>query len=140
MQTVTGGLLDSTNLMPLMNTDFVPGNCRKTVESMTDGVQRDISFAEYYYFSGRPEEAVKAAEPYLTSSDMGARLSACLIYTYANLSVGQIQKARFALGELNASLSAAGKQSPSVQGCRSFCSFSGSSAAASASARRNAGN
>lgn len=125
MQTVTRGLLDSTNLMPLMNTDFVPGNCRKTVESMTDGVQRDISFAEYYYFSGRPEEAVKAAEPYLTSSDMGARLSACLIYTYANLSVGQIQKARFALGELNASLSAAGKQSPQFRAAAAFVASAG---------------
>ena len=77
--------LDYTNLMPLMNTPFRPGKCLAAVEAMAAGAQRDIALAEYHYFSGHPEEAVKEAEPYLTSSDMGARLSACLIYAYANL-------------------------------------------------------
>ena len=42
--------------------------------------------------------AAKEAEAYLTSPDMGARFSACLIYAYANLPMGQIQRTRFALG------------------------------------------
>ena len=87
---------------------------------MIAGPQRDIAMAEYHYFSGRPEAAVKEAEPYLTSSDMGARLSACLIYAYANLSIGQIQRARFALGELNASLAAAGEQSDQFRAAAAF--------------------
>ena len=89
----SGSLLDHTNLMPLMNTAFAPGHCREAVEAMTAGPQRDIAMAEYYYFSGRPEEAAKEVESYLTSPDMGARLSACLIYAYSNLSIGQIPKA-----------------------------------------------
>ena len=120
-----GTMPDHTNLMPLMNTAFAPGHCRAAVEAMAAASQRDIALAEYYYFSGQPEEAAKEAEAYLTSSDMGARLSACLIYAYSNLSIGQIPRARFALGELNASLSAAGKQSPQLRAASAFIASAG---------------
>ena len=42
------------NLMPLMNTPFVPGQCLAAVEAMEEGPQRDIALAEYHYFSGHP--------------------------------------------------------------------------------------
>lgn len=60
--------------MPLMNTAFASGKCRETVEAISPGPRRDIAAAEYYYFSGHPEEAAREAEAYLTSPDMGARL------------------------------------------------------------------
>ena len=119
------GLLDHTNLMPLMSTPFQPGQCFAAVEAMEKGPQYDIALAEYYYFSGKPEAATSGAEPYLTSEDMGARLSACLLYAYASLSIGEIRQARFALGELNASLSAAGKQSPLFQAASAFVAAAG---------------
>ena len=72
-------LLDNGNLMPLLNTAFEPGHGLETAEAMAKGPQRDIALAEYRYFSGQPEAAANAAEPYLTSRDLGARLSACLI-------------------------------------------------------------
>ena len=124
-RTVSGGLIDQTNLMPLMNTAFAPGKCRETVEAMAPGPRRDIATAEYHYFTGHPEEAAKEAEAYLTSPDMGARLSACLIYAYANLSIGEIQRAEFALGELNAALTAAGQQSPQFQAAAAFIAATG---------------
>ena len=111
-KTASGGLIDQTNLMPLMNTAFAPGKGRETVEAMLPGPRRDIATAEYHYFSGQAEAAAKEAEAYLTSPDMGARLSACLIYAYANLSLKRTQRAEFALGELNASLASAGEQVP----------------------------
>ena len=58
-------------LMPLMNTPFQPGRCLEQIEAMPDGTQKQIALAEYHYFSGRPEEAAKEAEAYLTSPDMG---------------------------------------------------------------------
>ena len=64
----SAGPLDHTNLMPLMNTAFAPGHCREAVEAMEAGPQRDIALAEYYYFSGRPEEAAKALKPYIRST------------------------------------------------------------------------
>lgn len=124
-ETAHSGLLDHKNLMPLMNTAFSPGHCRETVDAMPAGPRRDIALAEYHYFSGRPEKAAKEAEVYLTSPDMGARLSACLLYAYANLSIGEIQRARFALGELNASLTAAGEQSPQFRAAAAFVASAG---------------
>lgn len=87
LQTSAGGRLNHANLMPLMNTAFVPGNCQAAALAMTPGPRRDIALAEYHYFSGQPEAAAKEAEVYLTSPDIGAKLSACLIYAYANLSL-----------------------------------------------------
>ena len=112
------------NLMPLMNTPFRPGQCRAAAEAMEEGPRRDIALAEYHYFTGAPEEAAREAEPYLTSPDPGARLSACLIYAYANLSLGRIQRARFALGELNAALSR-GKTSPAAEAAAAFVAAAG---------------
>ena len=124
-KTISGGLIDHTNLMPLMNTAFAPGSCRETVAAMAPGPRRDIAAAEYHYSSGRPEEAAKEAEAYLTSPDMGARLSACLICAYANLSIGEIPRARFALGELNASLAGAAEQLPQFRAASAFVASAG---------------
>lgn len=118
-------ILKNVNLMPLMNAAFEPGNCQKTVRAMARGPQRDIAWAEYYYFSGQPEKAARAAKPYLASEDMGARLSAYLLYAYANLSIGRIQEARAALEKLNASLLAAGELSPQFKVASAFMALTG---------------
>lgn len=125
LQTPAGGRLNHANLMPLMNTAFVPGNCRAAALAMPPGPRRDIALAEYHYFSGQPEAAAKEAEVYLTSPDIGAKLSACLIYAYANLSLGRIPRARFALDELNADLAAAGKESPEFRAAAAFVASAG---------------
>ena len=125
LQTSAGGRLNHANLMPLMNTAFVPGNCQDAALAMTPGPRRDIALAEYHYFSGQPEAAAKEAEVYLTSPDIGAKLSACLIYAYANLSLGRIPQARFALDELNADLAAAGKESPEFRAAAAFVASAG---------------
>lgn len=104
------GLPVGEALMPLMNTAFQPGRCRAAIAAMPKGPRRDIATAEYLYFSGQAEKAARQAELYLTCPDRDARLSACLIYAYANLTLGQIQQARVALGELQTTLARAGKQ------------------------------
>ena len=111
-------------LMPLMNTAFAPGCCRETAEAMEEGAQRDIALAEYHYFTGAPEAAARETEPYLRSADLGARLSACLLYAYSTLSLGRIQRARFALGELNVALSHGGR-SPETEAASAFVAAAG---------------
>ena len=98
--------------MPLMNTAFPPGRCLECVEGIGDTRLRDIARAEYYYFSGRPEEAARAAELYLSHPELSLRLSACLIYTYANLAVGQIQQAQYTLMEVRNTLASADEHMP----------------------------
>lgn len=98
--------------MPLMNTAFAPGHCLEYVEGMEDPQLRDIARAEYYYFSGQAEKAAKMAELYLSHEDLSLRLSVCLIYAYANLTLGQIQRVRCALAEVKSTLSAADETMP----------------------------
>lgn len=117
-------LLENRNLMPLMNTAFIPGKCLDTVERMASGPRRDIALAEYHYFSGQPEAAAMEAEQYLQSEDMGERLSACLLFAYANLSLGRIQQARFALNELNA-IFASSHDSPESKAASAFVAAAG---------------
>ena len=76
--------------------------------------------AEYYYFTGQPEKAARAAAAYLTGPDMGAQLSACLIYAYANLSLHQIQHARFALDEVQMFLTEGAEQTPLRKAAAAF--------------------
>lgn len=96
-----GAVVSCPGLLPLMNTPFVPGHCMETVQAMEEGPQREIALAEYHYFSGQAELAAQEAELYLTSQDTLLRLSACLLYGYASLSMGNIQQARYALSRIS---------------------------------------
>ncbi|MCD8104045.1 MAG: hypothetical protein LUF35_03350 [Lachnospiraceae bacterium] len=80
-------------LLPLINSSFLPGHCLEAVQAIKDAKERDIAMGEYYYFSGHPEEAAKGMEPYLASEDTVLRLSACLVYAYANLATDNIRLA-----------------------------------------------
>lgn len=82
-----------------------------------EGPKKDMAWAEYYYFSGQAERAAQAANPYLTSPDLGLRLSACWIYGYANLTTGQIRQARHALETVQRTL-AEGEALPPICGRR----------------------
>ena len=106
--------------MPLLNGPFLPGHCREYVESIPDAQLRDIAWAEYYYFSGQPEEAAKIAELYLSHDELSLRLSACLIYTYANLSIGQIQRAKHTLAQIQNTLTSQEQLSPQLQATAVF--------------------
>ena len=64
--TAEGTPFAADTLMPLMNTPFVPGMHLQAIESMAPGAQRDIAQAEYYYFSGQPEQALATAAPFLS--------------------------------------------------------------------------
>lgn len=86
--------------MPLMNTAFAPGTALETAHAIEDSALRQIALAEYCYFSGQAEKATVLAEPFLDHEDAAVRLSACLIVAYANLTLGQIQRARDALARM----------------------------------------
>ncbi len=119
-QSLKAGSNRYSRLMPLINTPFEPGHCTEAIESMQEGPERDIALAEYHYFSGHAEKAVREAELYLTSPDVYTRLSACLIYAYANLSIGEIQRARYALAELKNTLADAENASPEMRAAGGF--------------------
>lgn len=104
----SGGAFDQvgvfSRLMPLLNSSFEPGSCQATIDGFEDPAMRAVAQAEYRYFSGQAEEAARIAGGLLDHGDLAVRLSACLIYAYANLPLGNINKARFALAELRLAL------------------------------------
>lgn len=106
--------------MPLMNSPFTPGKCLETVEAMEEGAQHDIAWAEYCYFSGQPEKAIERARPYLESDDIGARLSACLICSYAHLHFSQDGNALSNLAQIEHALHDIGDDSPQAQAVAAF--------------------
>lgn len=113
-------LLQERAFMPLMNSPFTLGKCLETVEAMEEGVQHDIAWAEYCYFSGQPEKAIEHAKPYLESDDIGARLSACLICSYAHLHFSQDGNALSNLAQIERALHDIGDDSPQAQAVAAF--------------------
>ena len=109
------------DIMPLLNTPFTPGRCRGQVEGMKPGPRREIAWAEYAYFSGNAEEAVRRAEPYQNDPDMALRLSACLISAYANLSTGDTRRTRESLAHLQEALTGAGPDTPPAVRAAQIC-------------------
>lgn len=96
------------HLMPLMGTAYAPGTAKAFVASLANGTRASVAQAELAYFSGDAERARDVAAPHLKSDDAEARLSACLICAFSNLSLGRINDARFALdgalGSLNSEM------------------------------------
>lgn len=86
--------------MPLMNTGYEPGHCLETVQAMEDENLHGIALAEYYYFTGQSDKAARQTESYLTNPYFSIRLSASLIYAFANLATDHIHCTRRSLAEI----------------------------------------
>ena len=107
-------------LMPLMNSAFHPGRCMEYIEKMPDPLQKEIAYAEYFYFSGQAERAFEKSEAMLTSSVMEIRLSASLIHAYASFIMGKIERARETLFRIREYLSSEETQSPDAKAAAGF--------------------
>lgn len=118
--TAGSGAMSAPNLMPLMNTAFSPGCARAAAESFAKGPQRDIALAELAYFRGEAARADELAGPYLACEKLDARLSACLICAYANLSLGRIDRARAALEGARGALIQASQANPRLRAAEAF--------------------
>ena len=88
--------------MPLLSSAFEPGTCLAMIEAMDDPDARGIAMAEYDYFRGQHDEALRAAAPYLGHCDKALSLSAVLISCYADAAVGRFEAARQVLGMIGA--------------------------------------
>lgn len=86
--------------MPLLNSAYPIGKCMEYIEAMPDPDDRNIALAEYYFFSGRSDEAARVVAEYQDSHDPSLRFSANLIATFANLAGGHTHLTRFAMGNL----------------------------------------
>ncbi len=90
--------------MPLIRGEFKPGSCREYVQTIQDEDLKSLAEAEYFYFTGQPEKAVTATEKLFKNPDVVVKLSACLVYCFANLSLGKIQLTELGLNTIRESL------------------------------------
>ena len=112
-----------TNLMPLLNTPFAPGECLQAIDEMEGGPKKDIALAEYHYFSGQAEKTMQETERYLTAKNRAIRLSACWLYAFSCLTMGRPDHARHALREIKSTLEAGGAADPAMQAAQAFVAF-----------------
>lgn len=77
-------------VLPLLNSSFEPGRAREVVEGFVDVDLRNIARAELFYFTGRAEECCEITRGYLSSRVIELKLSACILYGYSNLSLGNV--------------------------------------------------
>lgn len=83
-----------TVILPLLASSFEPGQAQIIIDQWTDRVQRDIVRAEYCYFSGRAEECADIVKLYLAHDNLYVRLSACLLYCFSSLPLGNVNDAK----------------------------------------------
>ena len=90
-------------ILPLMGSTFIPGEASGVVDAikMEDKELAEIAEAELFYFSARTEKCVEIVEKYLESEDIMLRMSADMLYTFANMTSGNIKAVQMAREDVN---------------------------------------
>lgn len=83
-------------VLPLLGSAFEPGKAKEAIEKIQDKELAKIAQAEMYYFSAQADNCVKIVENYLSNEDIMLRLSADMLYTFANLTLGNAREAQSA--------------------------------------------
>lgn len=81
--------------LPLLRSSFAVGKVMEFIDSIPDPDDKNIALAEYYYYTGRAEEAAQLLEQYFDSKDESLRYSANVMCTFANIFRGHIHLATF---------------------------------------------
>ena len=84
----------------LISSDFFPGECLTYVNSLSSEDEKNVTYAEYCYYIGDAERAIRITEAYLQSKDPYLCSTACLIYIFASLGTGHVHQAKYALAIL----------------------------------------
>lgn len=83
--------------LPLINSEVLLGRCGEYIETIADPDSKHLAKAEYYYFTGQTKLAAETTELFFNHEDLIIKLSACLIYSFSNLSLGNVRLAELGL-------------------------------------------
>ena len=81
-------------ILPLVGSAFQPGKAAEAIEKIKDKELAQIAQGEYYFFSAQAEKCVETVKDYLDHDDVMLRLSADMLYTFANLTLGNPRAAQ----------------------------------------------
>ena len=87
-------ILSDRAVLPLTGSTFEPGNAEKVIKEIEDKESAQIALAEYYYFSANAELCAETVKAYLSHEDIMLRISADMLYTFANLTIGDANAAQ----------------------------------------------
>ena len=83
-------------VLPLVGSVFSPGKAAEAIDKIEDQELAQIAQAEYYFFSAQAEACVEIVKDYLDSEDIMLRMSADMLYTFVNLTLGDAGAAQYA--------------------------------------------
>lgn len=81
-------------VLPLLGSSFEPGKAQEMIDRMQDKELAEIAQAELYFFSAHAEDCAGIVRKYLAAEDIMLRLSADMLYTFANLTLGDAKAAQ----------------------------------------------
>lgn len=85
---------EKRTVLPLVGSSFEAGNMEEYIAQIQDRELAEIAQAEAFYFTAQAEKCVEIAKKYLKSEDLMLRLSADMLCTFGNLTLGNIQEAK----------------------------------------------
>lgn len=87
---------EKRTVLPLMGSAFLPGKAEETVKQFEDPKLQEIARGELYFFRAQAESCIQSVEKYQTSEDPILRLSADMLSTFANFTLGNGKEAQMA--------------------------------------------
>ena len=109
-------------ILPLVGSAFQPGKAAEAIEKIEDKELAQIAQGEYYFFSAQAEKCVETVKDYLDHDDVMLRLSADMLYTFANLTLGDSQAAQHTREDVHQCLTRAMKEDTPVN-VKAACLF-----------------
>lgn len=85
--------MDVSMILPLTKASFNPGEAEKTIESFRNEDIKNIAKAELFYYRGKAQECSDIARQYLTCDKVELKLSASILYTFANMTLKNNEEA-----------------------------------------------
>lgn len=83
-------------VLPLVGSSFEPGQMEEAINNIKDVSVAEIARAESYFFTAQAEKCVNTVKKYLSCEDFNLRLTADMLYTFANLTLGNAREAQAA--------------------------------------------
>ncbi len=114
------------DIMPLMNSVFIPGKCKEYIESIPDKDERAIAEAEFFYYTGNAAKCLKISEKYIYSEIFELRTSAIWLYSLSNLSLDRTADANKALRLVKKIYETTGENSTKLERSLAICLYNAS--------------
>ena len=82
-------------ILPLTGSSYELGKMKEAIDLIEDTQLAEIARAEACYFTADAKGCVEHVKKYLASDDVMLRLSADMLYVFANLTLGNAGKAQY---------------------------------------------